>query len=265
MLGVSASVATKPSGIEKNGVHSNHIIHSKAIITALTRKIQILPPTFSVESKTGELMGFEIDLANIMAASMGVKATFVRLPFGDLLDALESGKVDAVMSVMTITLERNLKAAFIGPYVISGKSILTKSSTLASAQESGDINQNTVKLTTLRGSTSEKFATTYLNNAPLTLVDDYDKALDLLMNGQVDALIADYPICAYSMLKYADQGFATLSEPLTIEPIGIALPASDALYLNLVENYFNALQISGLLDQLEQKWFEDGSWLLQVK
>ena len=79
-------------------------------------------PPFSVESKKGDLMGFEVDLANLLAESMGVGVTFVRLPFGDLLGALESGKADAVMSGMTITIERNLKAAFVGPSVVSGKS-----------------------------------------------------------------------------------------------------------------------------------------------
>jgi polar amino acid transport system substrate-binding protein len=57
---------------------------------------------------------------------------------------------------------------------------------------------------------------------------------------------------------------ATLESPLTIEPIGIALPPNAFQVHNLVENYLNALQIGGVLDQLEKKWFQDGSWLIRV-
>jgi polar amino acid transport system substrate-binding protein len=77
-------------------------------------------------------------------------------------------------------------------------------------------------------------------------------------------MVADFPICALTMLRYPDAGLATLSKPLTIEPIGIALPPGDSLLVNMVTNYLGALEGTGLLELLEKKWFEDGSWLLQV-
>src|SRR3954454_7488784 len=81
-------------------------------------------PPYSMKSKTGELMGFEIDLANALATNMGVKLKLVEIPFSDLMDALKTNKIDAIMSGMTITPERNLVALFAGPYTVSGKSIL---------------------------------------------------------------------------------------------------------------------------------------------
>ncbi len=54
------------------------------------------------------------------------------------------------------------------------------------------------------------------------------------------------------------------SEPMTIEPIGIALAPGDALLVNMVTNYLGALEGIGLLDALEKKWFEDGGWLIQL-
>ena len=53
---------------------------------------------------------------------MGIGVTFERLSFGDLLGALEAGKADAVMSGMTITIQRDPKAAFVGPSVVSWNS-----------------------------------------------------------------------------------------------------------------------------------------------
>src|SRR6516165_11861970 len=88
-------------------------------------------PPYSMKSKTGELMGFEIDLAKALATNMGVKLKLVEIPFPELMDALKSNKIDAIMSGMTITPERNLIALFAGPYTVSGKAILTKSNKVA--------------------------------------------------------------------------------------------------------------------------------------
>ena len=65
-------------------------------------------PPYSMKTKTDRLMGYEVDLAKILAESMGVKLNMVELPFSELMPGLQSGKVDAVMSGMTITPERNL-------------------------------------------------------------------------------------------------------------------------------------------------------------
>jgi len=221
-------------------------------------------PPFVVKSKSGKLIGYEIDVANMLANAMQVKLTLVEKPFAELLPALEAGEVDAVMSGMIMTPERNLRVAFVGPYMVSGKSILTKSSTLAAIQATEDIDQSQVKLVALKGSTSQKFVEKVLPKATFTAVDDYEQAVAAVLGGGADAMVADFPICALSVMRYPDAGLATLIKPLTIEPIGIALPAGDSLLLNMVENYLGALEAIGLLEELEKSWFEDGSWLIQL-
>ena len=58
---------------------------------------------FNVKNKAGELIGFEVDLANFVADALGVEVEFVTKAFPDLLGALKDGEVDIVMSGMTIT------------------------------------------------------------------------------------------------------------------------------------------------------------------
>ena len=58
-----------------------------------------------------------------------------------------------------------MQAAFVGPYVLSGKSILTKTESLAKANEAEDLNQSNLKITSLKGSTSEKFVEVFLPEA----------------------------------------------------------------------------------------------------
>ena len=221
-------------------------------------------PPFTVKSKSGELIGYEVDVARLLANAMGVELKLVEKPFGELLDALTAGEVDVVMSGMTMTPERNLRAAFVGPYIVSGKSILTKDRTLARADEAQDIDLANVKIVALANSTSQKFAETFLSKAQLVTTSDYDEAVKMILDDKATALVADYPVCALSVMRYADSGLVTLAEPLTIEPIGIAISPGDSLLLNMIENYLGALEAVGLLAELEAKWFEDGGWLMQL-
>ena len=222
-------------------------------------------PPFSMEAKDGTLIGYEVDLAELLAESMNLKLELVRMPFSELLPALEKGKVDAVMSGMAITMERNMKAAFVGPYVLSGKSIITKMESLSKAEEAEDLNQSNLKITSLKGSTSEEFVKVFLPEASSLPSDDLNQALQKLLKDEANVMVADYATCVMNVMLNPTAGLVTLSEPLTVEPIGMALPATDPLLINFMENYLKALVMSGLLDELEAYWFENGSWLAKMK
>jgi polar amino acid transport system substrate-binding protein len=218
-------------------------------------------PPLNMTNREGSLIGMEPDLAKLLASSMNVKLEIVTKPFGELLGALRKGEIDLVMSGMTITPERNLEVAFVGPYFVSGKSVLTKSQKLASISEATPIDDPSVRLAALAGSTSQRFVETATPKAVLVSVQDYDEGVKAVIEGKADALVADFPICVLSVLRHPDEGLATLVSPLTVEPIGIALPTNDPLLLNLVQNYLNALQATGVLEALRSRWFDDGSWL----
>jgi len=221
-------------------------------------------PPFNVRNRDGDLIGMEVDIANLLAGAMGVELKIVEKPFSDLLPALENGDVDLVMSQVTATLERNRRVAFVGPYYISGKSLLTKSSTLAAIQETKEIDRQGMRIATLKGSTGETFVKRRAPKAQLTTTKDYAEAVDLLLADKVDAFLADGPIIRLTAMRYPNAELAMLRQPLTIEPIGIAVPPDDALLLNLVQNYMGALEGSGGLDALLKKWFDNAGWLTQL-
>lgn len=221
-------------------------------------------PPFTMKSKDGQLMGYEIELARLLTGALNLKVKFVKKPFSELLPALEKGQIDVIMSGMTMTPERNVKVTFAGPYIVSGKSILAKSKRLSALDEMGEINRPTIKVVALRGSNSQSFVERMAPDVKLVEARDYDAAVKMILEDKVDLMIADYPICVLSILRYPDAGLATLEEPLTIEPIGMALPAEAFQLHNLVQNYLNGLQLSGALGSLESKWFDDGAWLVRL-
>jgi len=215
-------------------------------------------PPLNMTAKDGEIFGFEPDLARKLAGAMNVKVKFVTKPFNELLPALQNGEVDMVMSSMTITPERNLKVAFVGPYFISGKAFLTKIKTVAYAKEAEDANNPNTKIVTLKDSTSQAFTEKYLDKTTLFTTGTYDEAVDMVLQDKVQAMIADYPICVVSVFRYPEAGLLSVVTQLTYEPIGIAIPANDPLLMNWTRNTLNSIEGSGMLDELKLKWFTGG-------
>ena len=221
-------------------------------------------PPLNMTDKNGKLIGLEVDLMEALAQSMGLTTRYVVKPFADLIPAIERGEVDLVISGMTITPERNARVAFVGPYFISGKSVLTKSRAIASADNATLLNNADQRYAVLAGSTSEAFVEQMLPKAVSVPATDYDTAVRMVLDDQVDAMIADFPICQLSVMRYPEAGLSTLMTPFTIEPLGIALPADDWLFINLIDNYLNTLDDTGLLVQFKAKWFTDGSWISEL-
>jgi len=221
-------------------------------------------PPFSMKAKNGELMGYEIDMAKMLTDAMKLKLIFVEKSFSELIPAMEKGEIDVIMSGLTITPERNIKFTFVGPYMVSGKSILVKESRMSELDEMGEINRSEVKVAALEGSTSQSFVETVIPKVQLLLTKDYDSAVKMVLDNKADLMVADYPVCVLSILRHPEVDLATLEDPLTLEPIGLALPANAFQLHNLIENFLTALEISGVLEDLETKWFQDGSWLIRL-
>jgi polar amino acid transport system substrate-binding protein len=221
-------------------------------------------PPLNMTTKEGELIGYEVDLAKAMAKGMGVNAKLAVIPFAELLPALQSGKIDMILSNMTITPKRNLKVAFVGPYFTSGKAFLTKIKTLAMANKTQDLEVKNIKLVALKGSTSQAFVEEAMPDATLVTANGYDEAVKMVLEDKVQAMVADYPICVVSVFRYPNQGLLSVVTQLTYEPIGVGVPAGDPLLVNWVENFMGIADKTGLLGKLKEKWLLNADWLQQL-
>jgi len=222
-------------------------------------------PPLNMTLKDGKIVGMEMDIATLMANSIGVTLALKPIPFNDLLPALEAGQVDLILSGMTMTPIRNTRVAFAGPYFASGKSVLVKLENAGSLRTTDMMNNPDVAVAALKGSTSQLFVEGFAPKAKLVLTDDYDQAIAMVIDGKVRAMVADYPICNVSVYRYQDKGLTTLKSPLNYEPIGIALSPNDPLLLNWAQNLVTYLANSGELTLIQKKWFEDASWVPQLR
>jgi polar amino acid transport system substrate-binding protein len=217
-------------------------------------------PPLNVTDKNGKIIGYDADIARLIAGNLGVEPKFVAIPFAELLPALKAGKVDMVISSMTMTLARNRSVAFVGPYYVSGKGILTKTASISALQQADGLNNPEFKVAALNQSTSQAFIEHAAPKAQLVKTKSYDEAIDMLLADKVSAVVADYPFCAFSAFRHQDQGLVSGQSKFTVEPLGIAIP-EDVLLINWLSNFLNMLEASGQLKGLTEKWFQDGAWI----
>ena len=222
-------------------------------------------PPLTMTAKNGDLIGLDVALSRVLANSMGVDAKFVKLPFGRLLDALVADQVDMVMSGVTITPARSERVTFVGPYYTSGKSLLTKSESLAGVRIPQDLDSSQIRLSALAGSTSESFVRDSIPRAKLVATEHLEEAIQKVLDGNVDALIADRETCSFAVLRHPDQGLLNPDVVFTIEPMGIAIAPGDPRFANLIQTYLSALEEHGILEKARAFWFKDPAWVKDLR
>ena len=258
-LGACQSAPVRPSTPSAPG-RIDRILASGELRAGLSA----VQPPFNMKNRSGEVVGLDVDIVRALAQAMGVKLRVVERPFADLLPSLEKGEVDLVISGLTITPERNARVAFAGPYFISGKAVLSRSEAIAAAQDVAALDAANRTFVALAGSTSEGFVRQNMPRAKLVTVPDYDAGVRAVMDGKADGMVADLLICMLSVWRNPNAGLSTSKVPLTAEPLGIALPADDPLFVNLVQNYLTTLEYTGLLAQFKARWLAEGSWVSEL-
>lgn len=211
-------------------------------------------PPMTMLDENGKPEGFDVDLADLMAQALGVKLVTKQFDFNKLLGALESGEVDVVISNMTINPSRNMRVAFVGPYMTSGKCLITKKENLAQADDTEELNIPDMNMVALKGSTSEDIIRSLMPKVKLTTVEDINKGVKMVADDKVGGMMADYPVCLHTVNANPEAGFISVFSMLTYEPIGIALPANDALFVNWTTNFLERLDKTQTLELLARKW-----------
>jgi polar amino acid transport system substrate-binding protein len=168
-----------------------------------------------------------------------------------------------IISSMTITAERNLRIAFVGPYFISGQSILTTKAAAMGISSPADVNKAGFSIAVPRGTTTEMIAKNMLPKADRVPAASTDEALKMLVDGKVKAMMADFPFVTVEAIRYRDKGLVS-KQPLTSEPLGIAVRPNDPLLVNFLENLLGTMRGNGLLNALTQRWFKETDWMADL-
>ena len=220
---------------------------------------------WAMKDKTGELIGFEIDVATRIAKDMGVKGEFVPTKWAGIIPALLTGKFDVIIGGMGILPKRNLKVNFSVPYDYSGMSIVANRDLAAGLKGLKDFDRPDVVLSVRLGATPVDAAKKYMPKAQLRMFDDESQAVQEVLNGKAHAMVSSAPLPAFQALKYPEKLFLPLEGAFTKEPIGFAVRKGDFDTLNFFNNWIVFVTAEGWLKERKHYWFETNEWESRIR
>lgn len=207
------------------------------------------PPFEMVDETTKELIGFDIELMEAVAAQAGIQYEFVNLPFDPMLAGLSECQYDMAIAAITITDERKEQFLFSDPYVDAGQIITVKVGD-TSIQGKADL---AGKIVGAQLGTTGEIEAQAIEGVEYKPYDTYDLAFLDLMNGQIDAVIADNPT-ALGFIEKNPQSLMTVGEVFTSEFYGIAICKDRQDLLDLINPALAAVKESGFVEGLAAKY-----------
>ncbi len=215
---------------------------------------------WAMKDKSGNFVGFEIDVAKRLADDMGVKIRFIPTKWDGIIPALLTGKFDIIIGGMGITPKRNLKVNFSDPYEFTGMALVANKDVAADKSSLNDFNNAETKVSVRLGTTAEKAAKNFLPKANILKFNDEAASIQELLNGKVACLVASNPLPENLVKKYPGKLYLPLQADFTKEPIGFAVRKGDPDFLNFLNNWIRVTNSEGWLEARFNYWFKTEEW-----
>jgi len=190
--------------------------------------MELAYPPFEMSDKEGKPSGVSVDFAKALGASMGRKVVIENIAWDGLIPSLKTGKIDLIISSMTITEERKKSIDFSVPYAQSSLAILgNKKVGIASIS---DLNIKGRKVAVKKGSTGHLYARDHLQNAEMLVFDKESACVLEVVQGKADGFIYDQLTIYKNYAKHKDTTVALLkSFQKDFEHWGVALKKGSPL------------------------------------
>jgi polar amino acid transport system substrate-binding protein len=201
--------------------------------------------------------GLDIDLMTEISGKLGASVEFIPYDgpdFNDIFAALGSA-YDCVTAGTTVTPEREKKAQFVPPYLISGQSLAVDTTRLPNVRSIDDLAGLTIGVQ--QGNTSQPVADRLVAEGRAANVRVYDygsirTALTDLTTGVCDAFMKLAPVL--TELVKPIPGVEVVQRGVTVEDIAIAVPLRDQALLGRITLAQAELEEDGTLQRIRRKW-----------
>lgn len=272
LLAVLLSTAILCAGLLSTAQASNNDLAQSSTIEQILKRGEIrigfdvgyVP--FEMSDKKGNFVGFDIDLAKMIAKAMGVKFVPVNTAWDGIIPALVTEKLDIIVAGMTITQERNLKVNFADPYIIVGQTVILNGKHKDSVKSYKDLNDPKYTITSKLGTTGEMAVKRLMPKAKYKSFEDATEAALEVASGRADAFVYDLPTCAaFQARQGANAKTVFLDQPFTFEPLAFAIRKGDPDFLNWLNNFLRQIKHDGRYDKMYNKWMRGSDWLKLVE
>jgi polar amino acid transport system substrate-binding protein len=253
--GLALAVAAAVPGPARAAEPTLDKIGRSGVLTVGTRAGS---PPFGFRDKSGQWVGFSVDLARLVHQSvqkrLGKPVRFelkestpaTRLPL------LESGAVDLIAGTMTITRARRESVEFSLVYFVTGAQFLVKRG--GPVRGVRDVAGHRIGVQ--QGSTSERALKERYPQAQAVVFADQPAAFTALSQGKIDAYTNDGVQLAGLKAKAPNPAdWEVVGDFYTYEPYGMAMRKGDTAFRNLVDNALMEAIEGGEYQKLYDRWF----------
>lgn len=210
------------------------------------------PPLISKDQ--GAISGLEADLARRLASFLNRQVQFIEIPWAQQIEALEAGKIDIIMSGMSITRTRQFRIAFSNPYLLSGQIMLVpleKRQQFSNGISSLMGGSHTIGVIT--DTTGDLLVTGVIHGAKVKRFSTPELAVKALRNNDIEAFVYDAPmICHYA--AHNENRLTPILVMASEEPLAWGIRKQDTELLNQTNQFLNQIRNSRELTTIIHKW-----------
>lgn len=225
---------------------------------------------FSFVDKNGRVTGHDGELARIIGAKLQRPVEFYNMKFMALIPALQSGKVDLIVTGMTATEERRRFVDFTQPYYANAQVMLVRKTTPNETQPLPEPDSRLASIADLKnkriavlvGSAHDIYATKHYPDATIL---QYKSPADVALavkSGKVDAALFDAEPLREIMRQ--DDSFGLLGDPLFTFPIGVGFNKDNEALRDQFNLFLLQIKQSGVYKDMIHRWMEQGETRMPV-
>jgi len=212
------------------------------------------PPFGSMDNRSGEIVGYDVDIAKAVASKLGVRLEVKPVTSQDRIPQLLDGNIDIIAATMTITADRSKLIDFSSIYFRTTQRFLAKKGSVRSLKDLVG-----KKIATAKGSTAERNLAVAIPGAKIVTYGDYDQAARALYQGKVAALATDEVILAGLLAKSRSRNKYEIPDiGISEELYGLGVRKGNRDFLDRVNWALADLGASGEGRKIFMKWFPAG-------
>ena len=219
---------------------------------------------WTLRTKSGDLVGFEVDVAEKIASDMGVKASLKVYAWDAIIPALENGEIDVIAGGMAITPKRALRVNFSRPLARSGVGLATNTAKTQAITSLSELNSKDITITTVSDTLAASVAERLFSNANLKVYDAPGPAEADVLEGRAHAYVAGMPEARFLVLKNPVKLDLPVDEPLLASSEGLAVKKGEQQLLNFLDAWVTAHTADRWLQTTRDYWFGTLDWMSEA-
>ena len=199
--------------------------------------------------------GMDVDLAQSLAKSLGVEVQLVKTTWTNLMTDFLA-KCDIAMGGVSVTLDRQKKAAFAVSHMVDGKSPIVRCADVAKFQTLDMIDKPTTRAIFNPGGTNERFAKQFFTHANLSVYPDNVTIFKQILAGKADVMVTD---ASETLLQQKlNPGLCSVhpDKPFQFGEKAYMVPRGDVAFQQYVDQWLHLALSSGEYQAISDKWLK---------